>query len=197
MGISFETVDDGRRIVMGMTQKIARIKGLEAVMPEIAGMIYESNRAWMDSKGEGTWPKLAQVTVEKKASQGMMEPSRPMFAEGNLYESVVSPSGPYSYYIPMFDGVVIGVSWTAAKALATGTSTSGVGHHTRIPARPIFPPPTTTAGAALKMQIARFILGWVDGQNLQAAATSARAPIGGTTVNGVFYKGGQYLPSGA
>lgn len=138
-------------------------------MPELGGVIYETNRQWFDSAGDGSWPKLSPVTVKKKAAQAMPDPSRPLYALGNLYESVTSPNGPYSYMIPMYDGLIIGVSWTAAKALAAGTSDSGRDHGTRIPARPIFPPPLSPMGKILTQKIGRAILAFVDGQNVNTA----------------------------
>lgn len=156
--ITYE-VRGGDRIVVGIKQRVEHLASMSVLMQKAAGFVYAGTEEWFNSEGEGSWPQLADTTIAKKSSQGSMEPSRPLFDSGNLYESVISPHGPYSYMVPMFDGVVLGITWqTPATALARGTTRSGAGHNTVIPARPIWPPADSAIGMALMYKIGQLIL---------------------------------------
>jgi phage gpG-like protein len=52
--------------------------------------LQQSEAAWFATRGEGTWPPLAQQTEEFKAAQGLR--SEPLVATGRLRESLVRRS---------------------------------------------------------------------------------------------------------
>jgi hypothetical protein len=104
--------------------------------------IYEMTRQRFEEQGDGEWPELAESTVAKKESQGYSDPSRILFAEGNLFESATSPNGPYSLRVfidePGHHTVSMIVDWDSdgwqiATVLAEGNDRG-------LPARPIWPP---------------------------------------------------------
>ena len=128
----------------------ARLENLRPEVDAAIDLLYDETRSWMDSQGYGSWPALADSTVESKISQGLAEPSRPLFAYGNLYESATSAHGPYSYRVDVPGGAVIGVdwaegSWQIPMVLAYGAGPGGrfpQGRHSaawHIPPRPIWP----------------------------------------------------------
>src|ERR1700729_2375132 len=87
----------------GASQMVARLELLAVHAEEISDrldkasdLIYGETAHRFDTEGDGTWPPLAESTVTKKESQGYGEPAKPLYAEGNLYESATSPNGPYS-----------------------------------------------------------------------------------------------------
>jgi hypothetical protein len=112
-----------------------------------AQVVYDWTRQRFDQWGDGDWPPLAESTVTKKTQAGFAEPDRPLYAEGNLYESVSSEHGPYSVPLQFTDDdehheVVISVDWQEGgwqipTLLSVGTD--------RMPARPIWPPTSDPA----------------------------------------------------
>jgi hypothetical protein len=119
---------------------------------------------WYDSDGGGTWPQLAESTVQRKASQGYSDPERPLFAEGNLYESATSPNGPYSFKMMAgMQSVVLGVDWSRGRWQIPvvhfyGTTDAGRDHNTVIPARPIWPSHDSAEYAEMRAAITVLML---------------------------------------
>ena len=110
-----------------------------------AAYVREQTRQRYEARGFGEWPPLAESTVARKTSQGNPDPSRQLYAEGDLFESVTTAHGPFSFTILEPMRIVIGAdwqvgSWQIPTVLSEGTDNAGVGHHTHIPARPIWPP---------------------------------------------------------
>ncbi len=133
-------------IVAAIDAKLARLADLTVPLTEATGIVYEQTRQHFESAGDGQWPPLAESTIARKASQGVAEPERALYASGNLFESATSPSGPYSTIEhPSPHSVVMGIDWDEdgwqiPMVLSQGTSTAGRGHHTVIPGRPIWAP---------------------------------------------------------
>lgn len=147
--------------------RMARLQDLRPEMEKASELIYEHTARWFDSRGEGTWPDLADSTVAGKVSQGYAEPERPLYAEGNLRESVTSPSGPYSSVVYPHDGVVVSVDWDVGGwqipvVLSEGTTTAGVGHTTVIPPRPIWPVTGSQADLNLRKEVGDVIMKGVE-----------------------------------
>lgn len=151
-------------IVQRMNARIARLHDMRPELIRAAEIVHEGTRQWYDSRGEGTWPELAESTIERKASAGYPEPERPLFAEGNLYESVTSLAGPYAFMVmPDDHTVVIGADWDEGGwqipvVLSEGTENAGAGHNTRIPPRPIWPTLGSLADTFLRTEIGTIFL---------------------------------------
>lgn len=120
-------------------RKLTAIEGSLADMHDAleaaTEIVYEHERQLFDSWGDGHWPPLAESTIQRKAAQGYGEPQRPLYAMGNLFESVTSPHGPYSTREITDHQAVIGVDWDnngyqIPVLHQEGTAT--------MPARPIF-----------------------------------------------------------
>lgn len=137
-------------IRIGMDARIARLHDLGHALEHASDMFYAEVRTWYDSNGDGTWAPLADSTVASKTSQGAGDPARPLYLEGNLYESATSPSGPWSYRIVEHDKVVMGIDWDEGgyqipMILSHGAGEGGMfpsgahGPNWSIPARPIWP----------------------------------------------------------
>lgn len=140
----------------GVTQMVARmelaarhIEQMHGSLERASDLIYEETRQRFDSQGDGEWPPLTESTVAKKVSQGYAEPERELYAEGNLYESVTSPHGPYSQRLFVdstgIQRVVMLVDfensgWQIPSVLAAGSPQTG------LPARPIWPDPDLVRG---------------------------------------------------
>lgn len=123
----------------------SRLVDFAPALEEAGKYIREETRQRFESRGFGEWPPLAESTVARKASQGYPDPSRQLYAEGDLFESVTSANGPFSFTILEPTRIVLGVdwqegSWQIPVVLSEGTDDAGVGHSTHIPARPIWPP---------------------------------------------------------
>jgi hypothetical protein len=126
-----------------------------------AAYVREQTRQRYEARGFGEWPPLAESTVARKTSQGNPDPSRQLYAEGDLFESVTTAHGPFSFTILEPMRVIVGVDWSSGGAqipvvLSEGTDNAGVGHHTHIPARPIWP-----AGRELVTGVSRILRNWV------------------------------------
>jgi hypothetical protein len=83
----------GRGRVLASRSSGSRL-ALEDLAPELiaaSDVIYEHTRQNFETRGDGGWPPLAESTVQRKTSQGYAEPDRPLYAEGNLFESATSP----------------------------------------------------------------------------------------------------------
>ena len=152
-------IDGAQEIISRMNAKIVRMGDLHDLMFAAAGEVYAGTREWYDSNGEGDWSPLAASTIARKTSQGYADPERPLFAEGNLYESATSPHGPHSFLVPIaHDAIVLGVDWEKGGhqipvVLATGTNRSGPARNTVIPARPIWPSLSSTAWRMMEGRI--------------------------------------------
>lgn len=150
-------------ILVHNRERAARLVDVEPILIEGTKILYEQVRQWYDSEGNGSWPQLAEATVARKASQGLAEPEKPLFAEGNLYESVTSPSGPYSFRHPAPQGVIVGADWNEdgwqiPVVLSEGTDNSGRGNSTRIPPRPIWPAESSQEGQHIKEEIGLLLM---------------------------------------
>lgn len=138
-----------------------RMHDLRHGMQEAANVVYEQTRQWMESYGEGTWPELAESTIISKEAQGAMDPSRPLYFEGNLFESATSSAGPYSYLVfPDDHSVALGVDWDVdgwqiPVVLHGGTDSAGPAGDTVIPPRPIWPAHSSQAYQELRRQVRR------------------------------------------
>jgi hypothetical protein len=137
------------QILAGLALHEARAADIGERLEAASDLIYEETKHRFDTEGDGEWPPLAESTVASKESAGYGEPSKPLVAEGNLFESATSPYGPYSQRIRTDNAeaqqIVMLVDWEndgwqIPVVQTEGTDDAGVGHHTRIPARPIWPP---------------------------------------------------------
>src|SRR5438552_8916712 len=90
------TSSGASQALASLDHHIAHLGDLEARLDAASDLGYEETRHRFDTEGDGDWPPLSEATVAKKASQGYSEPARVLYAEGNLYESATSPTGPYS-----------------------------------------------------------------------------------------------------
>jgi hypothetical protein len=135
---------------LGLRARMLRLEDLRPEMETASDLFYEATRSWYESDGSGTWPALAESTVAQKASQGAGDPGRPLFAEGNLFASATSPSGPYSVHAITGHSALMAVDWNEGgwqipMVQALGTDPLGPfprGNHPaswRIPPRPIWP----------------------------------------------------------
>jgi hypothetical protein len=138
-----------------------RLADMREPLTLAAAYVREETRSRYESRGMGEWPPLAESTVARKTSQGYPDPTRQLYAEGDLFESVTTAHGPYSFTILEPQRIVFGVDWSSGGVqipvvLSEGTDDAGVGHHTHIPARPIWPP-----GRDLVVGVSRVLRNWV------------------------------------
>jgi hypothetical protein len=133
----------------GATQMVAALElhaihmeHMSARLEKASDLIYEETAHRFDTEADGQWPPLTESTIAKKESQGYGEPAKPLFAEGNLYESATSPNGPYSLRLHVNSTteqkIVILVDWAnngwqIPTVLAEGNDPP-------LAARPIWPP---------------------------------------------------------
>ncbi len=165
MGIDLDVTTSGATsILVGLDARAKRLIDLEPELTEAMGVVYEATREWYDSDGEGEWPPLAASTVADKVSQGYADPERPLYADGNLYESATSPYGPYSFHLLAgLNGIVFGVDWARGRWQIPvvhfyGTSDAGKDHNVRIPARPIWPRPGSASYLAMMDKLNELML---------------------------------------
>jgi hypothetical protein len=161
--ITIESVG-ATEIVLRAKTRAARLTDLTPELEAGTELIYEATRQWYDSAGDGTWPQLAESTIQRKASQGFAEPERILYAEGNLYESATSPSGPYSFRTTTGQNdVLIGVDWNEdgwqiPVVHYYGTDNAGASHNVHIPARPIWPAETSHEAEEMRLGIGELLL---------------------------------------
>lgn len=142
-----------------LRQRMARLADMTIPLAKATGVVYEATRQHYETND---WPPLAESTIARKASQGYAEPDRPLYAEGNLFESATSPSGPYSTVVhPTPHSVVLGIDWDVGgwqipMVLSEGTQTAGRGHSTVIPSRPIWAPVDETY-----IEVGTILLEWL------------------------------------
>jgi hypothetical protein len=122
----------------------SRLTDFRVPLAAAGEFVREQTRQRYEARGFGEWPMLAESTVARKESLGYPDPTRQLYAEGDLFESVTSENGPYSYTVLEPTFIVIGVDWSVngwqiGAVLSQGTDDAGVNHTTRIPARPIWP----------------------------------------------------------
>jgi hypothetical protein len=153
----------------------SRLTNFEPALVKAAEYIREQTRQRFEMRGMGEWPPLAESTVERKVSQGAPYPEAPLRGmTGNLYESVTSAHGPYSYTVLEPTFIVIGVDWNVGgwqigAVLSEGTEGARgyrgrQGRYPRgrhpptwgIPPRPIYPPSLTVIN-----EVSRIIRAWV------------------------------------
>lgn len=137
--------------MLAIDRRIASLRDIRLGLEAATEIVYEATRQRFDSSGNGSWPPLAESTVQRKESQGAADPARPLYEQGNLYESATSPSGPYSMgpLFPSLNSVVIGIDWeengyqiprVLSEGAGEGGAFPGRGGGWHIPARPIWPP---------------------------------------------------------
>lgn len=145
----------------------SRLTDFSVPLEQAAKLVREETRQRFEMRGLGEWPPLAESTVARKVSAGYPDPTRQLYAEGNLFESATSPNGPYSFTHRGLTWVHIGVDWTEGGwqiplVLSEGAGAGGrfpgrAGASSwRIPARPIYPRKYEMANA-----ISRIIRNWV------------------------------------
>lgn len=124
--------------------RMARLEDLGVELDAAANEFYAAEEVWYSSQGEGSWAPLAASTVDAKSRAGTPDPERALYAWGNLFQSVISSTGPYSVkqHIDPWS-ILIAADWDEGGwqipvVLSEGTTTAGRGHHTHIPARPIW-----------------------------------------------------------
>lgn len=163
MPVEFQSTG-ATEIVLRNRARAAHLLDLTPELDQASDLVYEATREWFDSAGGGTWPQLAESTIAQKISQGAAEPERALYREGNLYESVTSPSGPYSFrHHPDGHSVAIGADWDQGGTqipvvLSEGTDHAGVGGHTMIPARPIWPDEEGYEATRMRLAIGELFL---------------------------------------
>src|ERR1700756_5745233 len=161
--VRFDSVGATEILVKNAARE-ARLLDMEPELMAATDLVYEATRQWYDSRGGGSWPPLAASTIARKAIQGYADPERPLYAEGNLYESATSPNGPHSFRLPVgLQGVVIGVDWAEGGWQIPvvhfyGTTTAGRNHDVTIPARPIWPRAASGEYAAMREAITALML---------------------------------------
>lgn len=139
----------------------SRLTDFRVPLTSAAGLVREATRQRFESRGLGEWPELAESTVARKASAGVADPTQPLVLGGDLFESVTSAHGPYSYTVLEPTFIVIGVDWAEGPwqvpvVLSEGTLNAGRNHNVRIPARPIWPPSREMVNS-----VSRLIRNWV------------------------------------
>lgn len=130
-------------IVLGLRRRVAEMDDMEVRLDAASDTVYETTRAWFDSRGEGKWPELAESTLRGKRRHRY--PEDPLVMTGALRDSATSPHGKYSFRLhPGIDDVVMGIDWERGgwqipAVHFYGTHTAGRDHTTTIPPRPIWP----------------------------------------------------------
>ncbi|HZV74591.1 MAG TPA: hypothetical protein VFF79_12810 [Conexibacter sp.] len=138
-----------------VVEDIAAVALLDHVVHNLADMrpalkqavveVYARTREHMDAWGQDAssmlfaWPPLAASTVASKEAANYPDPTRPLYATGDLYDSATSPDGPYSFQIITQHQAVVGIDWDEdgwqIPYLHQYGTTRGGGS---LPARPIF-----------------------------------------------------------
>jgi hypothetical protein len=98
-------------ILRALDRALIALEDFAPALVEASGLIYEHERRWFDSEGGGTWPQLAESTVEAKAARGAPHPERALYDRGLLFESATSPAGPYSFQMVTPFTLTVGVDW--------------------------------------------------------------------------------------
>lgn len=140
---------------------VAEIDALEHALQSLApallaatDQIYEHARQNFETRGDGGWPQLADATIQRKAAQGYAEPDRPLYAEGNLFESATSPAGKYSLRYVSDHQAVVGVDWSEnGVQIPPVLSAGNIAEGGNIPARPIY-----TVDEQLVAQLAQVLM---------------------------------------
>lgn len=166
MPILIESVG-ATEILVRNEERIRRLTDLRPEMDAAVSIVRENTQSWYDSDGAGTWAPLAQSTIDRKTSTGYPDPERILYAEGNLYESVVSDAGPYSSKVTSSHEAIITVDWEEngyqiPVVLSEGTNSAGRGNTTVIPARPIWPEDGSIDDTAIRAEIGALLIGTLD-----------------------------------
>lgn len=161
MQVDFYSAGSGA-IIDSVDAHLAHLDNLNVLMTEAEGLVREATKHWMDSEGEGSWPRLSPHTEANRAAQGL-EPTRPLYAYGNLYDSATTDHGPYSKSIHVNDGVELNIEWikdgyNIAEVLSRGTARAGKKDRTKIPPRPIWPPIHSVIGMTLQRELGELFL---------------------------------------
>jgi hypothetical protein len=146
---SARTTGAQRRVEMIASQ----LTDFRVPLAAAADYVREQTRQRFEARGFGEWPPLAESTVARKASQGYADPTRQLYASGNLFESVTSAHGPYSFTELTSTFVVIGVDWQVNGWQIPVVLSEGAGN---IPARPIWPKERAVVNG-----VSRIIRNWV------------------------------------
>jgi hypothetical protein len=132
------TAPDVRQIDVAVERWTRSITKAHRRLERATEIVYEYTRQRFDLEGMGEWPQLAEATVMRKISEGFANPERILYAEGNLYESMTSANGPYSFRVIDDTRAIIGVDWENGgwqiPLLLHEGSSDG-----RLPARPMWP----------------------------------------------------------
>lgn len=147
-----------------------RLTDFRVPLTAAASFVREKTRERFEARGFGEWPPLAEATVARKVSSGYADPSRQLYATGNLFESVTSAHGPYSFTTLNDTWIAFGVDWQNGGWQIPVILSEG---DDRIPARPIYPRDRATVNG-----VSRIIRNWV------------RAPVEPTALGGA---GGPWL----
>jgi hypothetical protein len=158
------TSSGATEILVGLDARIAKLTDMDSLLESATDIVYDATEQWFESAGEGTWPELAESTVTSKATQGYSDPGKPLYAAGNLFQSVTSPNGPYSFRVhSSTSSISIGADWEEGGyqipvVLSEGTDSAGPAHNVRIPARPIWPQHGSGAYSDMMSNIAKLML---------------------------------------
>ncbi len=117
-------------------------------------LVYEHEREWFDTWGrtpgidsysvspqgstspiQQQWKPLAPSTIAQKTRRGNPQPSRPLYATGELMRSATSPSGEHSRLYIGSNQAVIGINWEQDGHQIPVLLDEGTEH---MAARPIF-----------------------------------------------------------
>lgn len=141
-----------------------RLTDFRVPLAAAAGFVREKTRQRFEARGFGEWPALAESTVARKVSSGYADPTRQLYATGDLFESVTSAHGPYSFTTLNDTWIAFGVDWQVGGWQIPVILSEG---NDRIPARPIYPRDRSTVNG-----VSRIIRNWV------------RAPVEATELGG-------------
>lgn len=130
-----------------------RLTDFRVPLTEATAFVRERTRQRFEARGFGEWPVLAESTVVRKVSQGYPDPTRQLYATGDLFESVTSAHGPYSFTMMHDTWAAIGVDWQSGGWQIPVVLSEG---DDRIPARPIYPRDRATVNG-----VSRIVRNWV------------------------------------
>lgn len=144
------------QILVRNRARIARLKDLSTELDAAQKVFYGAEESWFDSKGNGTWPELAESTIRSKTAMGVSEPDRPLVAFGSLRSSVTSSSGPYSFVHRLSPyEIVIGANWDIGGWQIPTVLSEGDATH---PARHIWPSHESEDAVRMRASIGELLL---------------------------------------
>lgn len=136
-------------------ERIVHLEDLSLELEHAAGEVRHATQQWFDSQGEGSWPELAEATIAQKQALGVDSPETPLVRWGLLRDSLISPTGPYSFTLRGHDWIGVGVDWAEngwqiAVVLSEGDATH--------PARHIWPPQESAESVRMRTSIGELLL---------------------------------------